>query len=201
MSSHTTIRSGRKINRVWDFFRRGSTKSHGHYPAECIYCNHHWNKAYVNELQAHLANNCIKCPEDVRDYYLNLLLENDNETSSKSRMSTDSNSMNNKRKKFGSDNQRGIENYFDSIELPQGRVQIINNALIRAFVCCGISFNTIDNPFFREFLYQLRSNYSPPTCQLLSGQFLSREIARINLAINEELKNTEHLTIGKYIKF
>lgn len=164
-----------------------------------MYCSYHRKKAYVHELQAHLANDCTKCPGEIRNCYLNLLSENDNEISSRSRMSCDSNSTGSKRKRVENGNPRGIENYFDSIELPESRIQIINKALVRAFVCSGISFSVVDNPFFKEFLYQLRSNYSPPTRQLLSGQLLNKEIARINVAINEELENSEHLTIGKYI--
>lgn len=199
MSLPVTVKSGRKVDKVWDFFIKSSEKSYGHYSANCMYCNYHRKKAYVHELQAHLANNCTKCPGEIRDYYLNLLSEDGDETSSRSRTSFDSNSTVNKRKRVGNDNQKGIDDYFDNIVLPESKIQIINKALIRAFVCGGISFRVVDNPFFKEFLYQLRSNYSPPTRQLLSGQLLSKEIARVNVAIHEELKNAEHLTIGKYI--
>jgi len=155
MSSLVTIKSGRKVDRVWDFFIKSSERSYGHYSANCMYCSYHRKKAYVHELQAHLANNCTKCPGEIRDYYLNLLSENDNEASSRSRMSLDSNSTIttiNKRKRVGNDNQRGIENYFDSIELPESKIQIINKALVRAFVCSGISFSVVDNPFFLVIL-------------------------------------------------
>ncbi|CAH1770033.1 6181_t:CDS:2, partial [Entrophospora sp. SA101] len=71
----------------------------------------------------------------------------------------------------------------------------INIALVRAFVCCGIPFSVIDNPFFRELLYQLQANYGPPSRQTLAGQLLSKEISKVNLKIDQELSNAENLTL------
>ncbi|CAB4404540.1 unnamed protein product [Rhizophagus irregularis] len=44
----------------------------------------------------------------------------------------------------------------------------ITRALVRAFICCGIPFSIIENPFFIEFLHEMRLGYEPLTSELLS---------------------------------
>ena len=102
-------------------------------------------------------------------------------------------SQNKKRKK----DQLRIKSFYESRNLSDSKINAINQALLRAFVCCGISFVIIDNPFFRELLYQLRPNYIPPTRRLLSRRLLEQESIRANREINKELANAEHLTLGK----
>ena len=104
-----------------------------------------------------------------------------------------------KKRKTGG--QLEIEDFYESRNLPESKVESINKALVRAFVCCGISFSVIDNPFFRELLYQLRPNYTPPSRKLLSGRLLDQETARINQVIDKELENSENLTLGILILF
>ena len=90
-------------------------------------------------------------------------------------------------KRSRSEGQQGIEDFYESKELPESKIQAINTALIQAFVCCGISFSIIDNPFFRELLYQLRPNYTPSSRKALSGKILNK--------LNQKQKNQ----IIKYI--
>ena len=63
-------KAGRKLDEVWNFFIKTPLKSSGHFSAECNFCHHSWKRAYVNALQAHLANNCLECPSDIKNYYL-----------------------------------------------------------------------------------------------------------------------------------
>jgi hypothetical protein len=184
--------AGRKLNEVWDFFEQTPLKSSGHYSAKCHFCNKSWKRAYVNALQAHLANECLECPGDIKSYYLGFLGSDDEE------MDVDnlSRSRGSKRSKIGQ-GQQGIEDFYENKELPESKVQAINNALIRAFVCCGISFSVVDNPFFRELLYQLRPNYKPPSRKILSGSMLNQETAIVNRKVKKELENTNNLTLGK----
>jgi hypothetical protein len=92
--------------------------------------------------------------------------------------------------------QKTIDDFYESKDLSERKIEAINVALVRAFVCCGIPFSVIDNPFFRELLYQLRPNYEPPSRQTLAGQLLSKEISKVNLKIDQELNNAENLTLG-----
>ena len=55
----------------------------------------------------------------------------------------------------------------------------------------------INNPFFKDLIYELCPNYSPPSCQSLAGNLLSKEITRVNSKIDKELEHAENLTFGK----
>ena len=182
---HNTItkRPGRKLNNVWDYFTRSPlNKSPGHFSGECIFCKQKWNCVYVNHLQSHLANDCVECPCEVQNYYLGYITaENSNDDS-------------NKRRRMN--NQPSIEDYFENKSLPESKLNLINQALVCAFVCCGISYDIIENPFFLEFLKQLRPNYQPPTCKVLAGQLLEKETARVNLEVNKILEHEDNLTLG-----
>ena len=159
-TSKKTLKPDRKPNDVWEFFFKTPLKSASHYKSECKFCHKKWNRAFVHLLQCHLANECEECPSDIQSYYLGFVTAISIEETETS--------QNKKRKK----DQPGIESFYESRDLPDSKINAINQALLRAFVCCGISFAIIDNPFFRELLYQLRPNYIPPTRRLLSGRLL-----------------------------
>ena len=90
-------------------------------------------------------------PKDIYSFYLNLVTNNNNNLSS---------SLTTNSKKYKTNKrQKGIEDFYENKELPDHKVQNINLALTRAFACCGISFNIIDNLFFKEFLHELQPNY------------------------------------------
>ena len=55
---------GYKPNEVWDYFQKTQLKSPGHYSAKCNFCNHLWSRAYIQELQLYLTNECLICPND-----------------------------------------------------------------------------------------------------------------------------------------
>ncbi|CAJ0633489.1 273_t:CDS:2 [Entrophospora sp. SA101] len=90
MSKQNNSNSGRKLNEVWNFFTKTPLKSAGHFSAKCIFCNRNWGRAYVKSLQAHLSNDCVECPNDIRNFYLGVLSTNDN-------MSVDDNLSSNSR--------------------------------------------------------------------------------------------------------
>jgi hypothetical protein len=179
-------KAGRKQSDVWDFFEKESLKSAGHFSAKCNFCHKNWPRAYVNGLQNHLANECDSCPDDIQNYWLEFIVEKD---------SLDD--MIAKRRKVTV--QTGIDDYFEGRELPKSKITAINQALIRAFVCCGISFSIIENPFFIELLHQLRPNYNPPNRRVLSESLLNQETARVNKIIKKELDNSTNLTLGKLV--
>jgi len=141
--------------------------------------------SYVNKLQNHLANGCNDCPEEIQNYWLEIIIAKDLD---------DDDMVSNKRKKVKG--QTGIEDYYERRELSESKIAAINQALVRAFVCCGISFSVIDNPFFQELLYQLRPNYNPPNRKVLSDTLLNQKTARVNKAVKKELENSKNLTIG-----
>ncbi|CAJ0763464.1 1811_t:CDS:2, partial [Entrophospora sp. SA101] len=141
--------AGQRQNEVWEYFIKTPLNSHGNYSAECNFCKQRWGRAYVQSLQAHLANNCPACPDMIQRFYLEVL--------STENLAEDITSTN---------------DFYENKELSEGKIEAINIALVRAFVCCGIPFSVIDNLFFRELLYQLQANYHPPSRQTLAGQLL-----------------------------
>ena len=64
-------------------------------------------------------------------------------------------------------------------------------------MCYGIFFSVINNPFFRELLYQLCPNYTPSSHKVLSGTMLNDEVAKVTNKVTKELKNADNLTLGK----
>ena len=178
-------KAGRRQDDVWEYLDKKPLKSAGHFSGECNFCHQKWARAYVNELQNHLANGCNDCPEEIQNYWLEIIIAKDLD---------DDDMVSNKRKKVKG--QTGIEDYYERRELSESKIAAINQALVRAFVCCGISFSVIDNPFFQELLYQLRPNYNPPNRKVLSDTLLNQETARVNKAVKKELESSKNLTIG-----
>ena len=181
-------KAGRKQNDVWEFFEKNPLKSAGHFSAVCNFCHRKWQRAYVNELQNHLANGCDSCPEDIQSFWLEFI----------DSLGDDDMVVNKKRKGKG---QTGIVDYFEGRELSESKISAINQALVKAFVCCGISFSVIDNPFFRELLYQLRPNYNPPNRKILSESLLNQETSQVNKAVKKELDGSKNLTLGNILFF
>ncbi|CAB5374377.1 unnamed protein product [Rhizophagus irregularis] len=72
----------------------------------------------------------------------------------------------------------------------------ITRALVHVFICCGIPFSIIENPFFIEFLHKMRLGYESPTSELLSDRLLNQETAKINDKIKKIIKNSENLTLA-----
>ena len=64
-------------------------------------------------------------------------------------------------------------------------------------MCAGIPFHIIENPFFVDFLNELNPAYKTPTREYLSNRLMKEELAKVNYKINEELKNSSNLTLGK----
>src|ERR1700722_13497384 len=65
---------------------------------------------------------------------------------------------------------RAIEesvDYIENTKLIKERIKEIDHVLVKAFVVYGIPWQTIENPFFIEFLKTLRLAYTPPSKDVL----------------------------------
>ncbi|CAG8835178.1 28752_t:CDS:2, partial [Racocetra persica] len=98
---------GRALTAVWDFFERENTNSRGHFSAKCTYCSAKWARGEPSKLEAHLALECPHVDENIRQLYLLRVAHRNN-----------------------------IPNFFpqESGSLSDGRINSINNALVKAFV-------------------------------------------------------------------
>ena len=74
-----------------------------------------------------------------------------------------------------------------------------NRSLIKAFICAGIPFSTIQNPYFVELLQQLSPAYHPPSSEVLAGRLLDNEVALVNQKLNNILERDNNLTLGNFI--
>lgn len=181
---------GRPQSEVWKHFEKKPLKSVGHYSAKCTYCAKYWPRGTPNELETHLANDCKAASEYIRSFYLGVV-------SARNFGNEASLSNSNKKRKTQNSEQREITEWCESTTLPSSKIASITRALLRAFVCCGIPFSVIQNPFFIEFLNEIRPGYEPPTDELLSGRLLSEETSRINEKVGAIIKNSNNLTLGK----
>ena len=65
---------GRPKSFIWEtHIIQGKKVLNGHYEANCRYCNKFWHKGSSQVLEAHLANNCIKVPLEIRQLFINRL--------------------------------------------------------------------------------------------------------------------------------
>ncbi|CAB5366112.1 unnamed protein product [Rhizophagus irregularis] len=183
-------KGGRPQSEVWRHYEKKPLKSAGHFSAKCNYCRTYWPRGHPNELEDHLANNCREVPELVHSFYLGVVSARDF-----GREDTFSSPENSKKRKTQVD-QRELTDWFESTNINSQKKASITRALVRTFICCGIPFSIIENPFFIEFLHEMRPGYEPPTSELLSGKLLNQETARINDKIKEIIKNSENLTLA-----
>jgi hypothetical protein len=184
---------GKPKSDVWEtYVKQGKETSKGHYEATCLFCNKFWCKGSPQNIEGHLANDCLKVPIDIKQLFLNRL-------AAKAESLIYNQQALSKKQKFNNGDavQTKITNFHESTNLSQERIHEITRACVRAFVICGIPWHIIENPFFIEFLKTLRPGYIPPSSETLSGQLFAQEIAVANKQILKELKNSTNLTLCK----
>ena len=105
----------------------------------------------------------------------------------------------NKKRKV-SQRQKYLNEYHNvARSLPQRRVDQIDRALIKFFVCYGVPFRVVESPFFIDLLKELNSAYNLPSRDILSNRLLESELGYVNSKISIELDSTNNLTIGTSI--
>ncbi|GBB83323.1 hypothetical protein RclHR1_10050006 [Rhizophagus clarus] len=72
---------------------------------------------------------------------------------------------------------------------------MINKAVTLAFVMCGIPFRVISNPFFVNALKALNPSYNTPSREVLSGQLLDNEVAKVNDQVDKIIEFINNITI------
>ncbi|CAG8849588.1 6958_t:CDS:1, partial [Racocetra persica] len=75
------------------------------------------------------------------------------------------------------------------------KVNEINKALFKAFVCTRIAFSVIDNPFVHDLFHLLEPGWVPPGRVILSERILNEEAARITIQMDSLLDKAENLTL------
>ncbi|CAG8645670.1 23444_t:CDS:2 [Cetraspora pellucida] len=176
--SNETNSGGRNLSPVWKYFSREKTNSYGHFSAKCDLCPAKWARGEPAKLEAHLALECPNVEDEVQQLYLRRIACRDDLEDLQLE-----NPANLKKRKL-SNKQPNLKRYFPQKadeNLSEERIKSINSSLLKAFVVCGISFSTIENPFFIDFLYNLCPNYHPPSREVLSGRLLDQEYSRVTI--------------------
>ena len=180
-------KGGRRQDEVWVHFTQSERDSHGHASAICNFCQETFSRGEITALQGHIANHCMEAPINlVRQYQTFLEVKQTNPIPSK--------------KRKGLEGQTYLDDFHDTAgPLPQGRVDRIDRALIKFFVCCGVSFRVVESPFFIDLLKELNSAYNPPSRDILSNRLLENELGYVNARVSKELDSMDNLTIGTLI--
>ncbi len=143
-------------------------------------------------MRQHLASHCDKCPENVSHEFAKEVANEE--------ILDDDEQIQNKDTKRVKVNQKqtNIYQHYDSTKITNSKQKEIDNALIKAFVCCNIAFAIIENPFFMDLLKMLCGGYIIPSRKKLGIELLEQELARTNLKVQKILEVTNNLTLGKY---
>ena len=139
--------SGRKISRLGSLWNTWY-KKHGYVSCICRACGWKWVVGKVCEIVDHLVLLCQKVPAKTRQIFckksvteiLILLQKNKKITAS-----------------------------FEIIEIENSKVKRINHALTWLFVCYGIPFSIVSNPFFIDFIKSLCPVYELPNRVIFAG--------------------------------
>jgi len=178
-SSTSKKKRGRRQDEVWIHYIQGERDKDGHASSKCTYCNQDLGRGDITAMQGHLANHCQEAPGPVIRQYQNFF--EDKQTKSKKKCS----------------NQTSLEDFHDIIEeLPKGKVDRINRALIKLFVCYGISFRIVESPFFVDFVQELNISYDLLSREVLVNRLFESELGFVNSKICKELESSNNLTLG-----
>ena len=175
-------KGGQPQNEVWKYYTQNERDSEGHASATCKFCEQKFSRDDVTTLQGHIANHCLNASFPLIWKYQNIFKDKANS---------------NKKRKI---NQTSLHNYHDTDEsLPEGRINRINRALLKLFVCYEISFHIVESPFFIDFLCKLNAAYDPSSCELLANRLFEDELEDVNSKVNRELEESNNLTLGMLI--
>ncbi|CAG8838593.1 38207_t:CDS:2, partial [Gigaspora margarita] len=137
---------GCSLKPIWKFYNRGQQlDSSGHYEAICKACEKLFLPGKPLLIEKHIISNCAYISKEVKEAVI-YIVESHKKTSSISRTKHSS-------------EQISLDEFLESIVIPDTCIESINRALIKAFVCCGLPWRLIEHPFFIEFLKQLHPAY------------------------------------------
>ncbi|CAF1140052.1 unnamed protein product, partial [Didymodactylos carnosus] len=148
----------------------------------------------AQEFQAILEDNPQVRKEVIRRL---LTLNNQEQSPEKSTRKRLKRNIGSSSSQSSSSNSRQLQiDQFSARLIPLQEKQEIDRSLLRAFIMCGISFQTASNIFFNEFLNKLNSMYVPPDRMKLSRDLLIQETILVESKNDEMLNETQHLTLN-----
>jgi proline dehydrogenase len=85
---------------------------------------------------------------------------------------------------------------FTSRIISYSEQQNIDRYLLRAVIMNGISFRTVNNDFFIEFVKKLNPSYDPPNRKKLAHEVLTQEVVYVENKNESLLAEAAHLTLN-----
>ncbi|RHZ76909.1 hypothetical protein Glove_187g165 [Diversispora epigaea] len=172
---------GRKTGEIWNYFIKGNDLGRGLYEAECKFCNNKWPRGCPKDMKIHLARNCKEVSDEIRTFWREIILEEASNTNVQTRKIK----------------QSQITKHFNSTtSLPIAKANELDQAILKAWVCCRFPFQTIENPFIIDLFRIAIPGYNLPSRTTLSDKLLDQETLRIEKKIDNELEKSNYLTIS-----
>ncbi|CAB4392255.1 unnamed protein product [Rhizophagus irregularis] len=180
------------FSEIWEYYERGVQKNNGHYEAICFYCKSKWSRGKPQKMEVHLANECIQYPEEISRYWHEIIANRQITYTRNNQKSLPSLRPPNSTQSQITDHYKSDQSLLKSV------VDRLDKKVLKAWIMAGIPFNVIENPFVIDLFKDLNPGYSLPSRTTLSDRLVTEEHIRVGLAINRDLEQSEHLTLGKY---
>jgi hypothetical protein len=152
-SSMNKKSSGRPREEVWDDYNIDK-KNGKYYYIQCKYCSTHWQRGIPANMELHLANECSSCPQYKQKYWQDKI---------ENRRNNYQRTYKTKRRKstylVNTNDSESLTNDLESLSID--RQNLLDRAVLKTWVGCGISFELIDNPFMQDLFMRLNPAYHP----------------------------------------
>jgi hypothetical protein len=184
---------GRPKKSIWEHFIEindlNSNKKDNHPGAKCIYCKQQWTRGKSSDMIAHIALSCSKPPPpDVRAKFQSILQNK--------YVSDDDNGDDDDKNFQCKKGQPKITDKFEKSKVTDEKQRRCIHALTKFFVCCGVPFWIVENPFFIHFIKSLCPGFQLPKRTTLSTTLVNMECSHVISNINNSLNNQINLTLG-----
>ena len=81
-------------------------------------------------------------------------------------------------------------------EIDSAKAQRCNRALTRFFICCGIPFKIISNPFFIDLIKCLCPSYQLLNRVTFADTWVNQELSQVISRISDDIRDCDNITIG-----
>lgn len=189
--------AGKKKTSVWNYFEEFGEKKHGHVGCRCKACGWQRKVGKAHEMVEHLAFSCLKISGDVK----NTFLQEVKERSSLKVTTTSTTTTTSSSKRVKLQDQKKITEMFENTKIDASKVQRCNRALTKFFICCGIPFYVIANPFFIDFVKSLCPSYDLPNRVTFAGSWVNQELSHVICDVLDVIRDSNNITLGLFIYF
>ena len=197
MSSQVKGKRGRPRKSIWEHFTEilssnnddneasSSSNVKKRPGAKCIYCNQQWARGKSSEMVAHIALSCTTPPPpEVRVKYYEILRNNGEN-------SEEENGIEPPKKR-----QTKMTEHVEKLTISDDKQRHVIRALTKFFICCGIPFWIVENPFFVDFVKNLCPGFQLPKRTALSTTLVNNECGYVLGEIKRKLDKEMNLTLG-----